>query len=117
MRGFADSGSLEDALDGLRDQWDVDRLSEPILPDAARGPARAAPAIHDLGGRRGLRDDLGDDPIACPEEERRAAVAAVALVGRAGPPDAHVAEDSESVVGRRGAEGCDRSSDRAREIR
>ena len=78
------------ALEGLGQRGLAERhvgvLAEALLPDTRGGFAGQPPAVEKLRGRRGAADWLGEHARVgrvVGEEERRGAVAAIALVGPA----------------------------------
>src|SRR5690606_29150928 len=81
-----ETGGLEGLVPGGPAGRDVLALAEPLLPQLGGGGAGGPPAVEELGGRAPPPEDVGDRVVA--DDERRGAVAAGRLVGRAGQPGA-----------------------------
>ncbi len=107
------TGGLQRVVDRLIGERHVDLLAEPLLPHVRRRLAGQAPAVEELVGRARERHELGDDVVVVRPQERRAAVAAVALVRAAGQSRADVGEHREHRV-RRGVAERHRDEPRSR---
>ena len=96
---FGHAGVLERGREGLAGERHVELLAEALLPHVRVGLARDAPAVEELVAGRAAPDQLRHGAVGR-AHEGRGAVAAVALLGRAGQTGAQVRDDGE-----RGAAG------------
>ena len=90
-------GRLERGAEGLLGQRHVAGLAELLLPQAGAVLARHPPAVGELVGGRAHADELGDDGAVGvgADEDRRAAVAALALLAGGGQAGAQVGGDRQ----------------------
>ena len=119
--GRGDPGALERLGQRRLTERYVGVLAEALLPHARGGFAGQPPAVEKLRGRRGAAQRLGQHARVgrvVGEEERRRAVAAIALVAAARQPGADVAEHGQRGAPRvaRRAHGADRRAHGADDV-
>ena len=94
------AGVLERGGKGLAGQRHVELLAEALLPDVRVGLAGHPPAVEELVAGRAPADELGHRTVGR-AERGGGAVAAVALLGRAGQAGPQVRDDGQRGARRR----------------